>query len=110
MAQVRAAERRRWNRRHATRLLDELFGFGLVNSVIGSLPQNVNTTARHRGGAKNFSNSSIGTLIVELTLPNLAAFETSAPRLFADKDWQANYHKMVPLVESGHREIFTIVE
>ena len=37
---------------------------------------------------------------------NLATFETYAP-LFGDKDWQANYQKMVPLVESGHREVFT---
>ena len=27
-----------------------------------------------------------------------------------DKDFQAKYQKMVPLVESGHREIFTIVD
>lgn len=50
------------------------------------------------------------TLVLELTLPNVATFETNAPRLFGDKDWQANYQKMTPLVESGHREIFTIVE
>ena len=49
-------------------------------------------------------------LVLELTVPNLATFETSAPRLFGDKDWQANYQQIVPLVESGHREIFTIVE
>jgi hypothetical protein len=50
------------------------------------------------------------TLVLEMTLPNLAALETMAPRIFGDKDFQANYQKMVPLVESGHREIFTIVE
>ena len=31
-------------------------------------------------------------------------------KVMGDKDWQANYQKFVPLVESGHREIFTIVE
>jgi len=50
------------------------------------------------------------TLVLELTVANLAAFEAYAPRLFADKDWQANFHKMTPLVESGYREVFTIVE
>ena len=50
------------------------------------------------------------TLVLELTMPNLATFETNTPRLFGDKEWQANYQKMVPLVESGHRDIFTIVE
>ena len=50
------------------------------------------------------------TLVLELTVPNMAAFESTAPKLMGDKDWQANYQKMVPLVESGHREIFTIVD
>ena len=50
------------------------------------------------------------TLVLEITVPNLAAFETNAPRLFGDKEWQASYQKMGPLVESGYREMFTIVE
>jgi hypothetical protein len=50
------------------------------------------------------------TVVLELTLPSLSAFETEAPRFLADKDFQANYQKLVPLVESGHREIFTVVE
>ena len=50
------------------------------------------------------------TLVLELTMPNLSAFETNAPKLFADKEWQASYEKMAALVDSGHREIFTIVE
>ena len=50
------------------------------------------------------------TLVLEMTLPNLAALEAMAPRIFGDQEFQANYQKMVPLVESGHREIFTIVE
>jgi hypothetical protein len=50
------------------------------------------------------------TLVLELTVPNLGAFESFAPRLFGDKDWQANYQKLAPLVESGYREVFTVVE
>jgi len=50
------------------------------------------------------------TLVLELTMPNLAAFEANTPKLFGDKEWQASYQKMTPLVESGHREVFTIVE
>jgi hypothetical protein len=49
------------------------------------------------------------TLVLELTVADLATFEANAPRLFADKEWQANYQKMAPLVESGHREVFTVV-
>jgi len=50
------------------------------------------------------------TLVLEVTVPNLAALEATVPTIFGDKDFQANYQKMVPLVESGHREIFTIVD
>ena len=50
------------------------------------------------------------TLVLELTVPSLAVFESNAPRLFGDKEWQANYQKVAPLVESGYREIFSIVE
>jgi hypothetical protein len=50
------------------------------------------------------------TVVLEITVPSLTAFEAEAPRLMGDKDWQANYQKTVALVESGYREIFTLVE
>jgi hypothetical protein len=50
------------------------------------------------------------TIVLELTLPNLAALDTMMPKVMGDKDWQANYQKLLPLVESGQREIFTVVE
>ena len=50
------------------------------------------------------------TIVLELTLPNLAALEATMPKVMGDKDWQANYQKLTPLVESGRREIFTVVE
>ena len=50
------------------------------------------------------------TLVLELTVPNLATFESTAPRLFGDQEWQAHYRKMEALVESGYREVFSIVE
>lgn len=50
------------------------------------------------------------TIVSELTLPNLAALEATMPRIMGDKDWQANYQKLTPLVESGRREIFSVVE
>ena len=49
------------------------------------------------------------TLVLELTVPNLATFESHAPKIFADKEFQANYQQMSPLVESGYREVFTVV-
>jgi hypothetical protein len=53
---------------------------------------------------------SFYTLVLELMLPNLAALETTLSKVMSDKDFHANYEKLVPLVESGHREIFNVVE
>jgi len=50
------------------------------------------------------------TVVLEITVPNLAAFETNTPRLFADKEMQANMQKGSAFVESGYREVFSIVE
>ena len=50
------------------------------------------------------------TLVLELTVPNMSTFESYAPKLFGDKEWQAHYQKLGALVESGYREIFTVVE
>ena len=50
------------------------------------------------------------TVVLELTVPSLGVFESSSPRLFGDKEWQANYQKLTPLVESGEREVFTVVD
>jgi hypothetical protein len=49
------------------------------------------------------------TLVLEISVENLAAFEMHTPRLFADKEAQANMQKMAGLVESGYREIFSVV-
>ena len=50
------------------------------------------------------------TLVLELTMPSLAALEATTPRIMGDKDWQANYQQFAALVESGYREVFTVVE
>ena len=49
------------------------------------------------------------TLVLELTVPSIAAFEQSAGTIMGNAEWQANYQKLVPLVETGYREIFTVV-
>ena len=53
---------------------------------------------------------SFYTVVLEITAPNMAALEASMPKVMGDKDWQANYQKFSALVDSGSREIFTIVE
>ena len=50
------------------------------------------------------------TLVLEMTVPNMGALEANMPKIMGAKDWQANYQKISALVDSGYREIFTIVE
>ena len=45
-----------------------------------------------------------------MTLPNLAAVETTLSKVMGDKEFHATYEKFVPLVESGHRDVFNIVQ
>lgn len=88
--------------------------FGKAREAVPLLKEGV--AIQKRAGA-NFSariltdlTGPFYTIVLELTVPDLSSFERDAPRFMADKDFQANYQKLVPLVESGHREIFTIVE
>ena len=88
--------------------------FGKAREAVALLKEGV--AIQKRAGA-NFSprvltdrTGPFYTVVLELTLPSLSAYETEAPRIMGDKDFQANYQKLVPLVESGYREIYTIEE
>lgn len=50
------------------------------------------------------------TINLELTAPSLGEFERDAPRIMGDKEFQNTYQKLTPLVKSGYREIFTVVD
>jgi hypothetical protein len=50
------------------------------------------------------------TLILETEWKNLGEMENGLKTAFADKNWQNWYQKFVPLVDSGNREIFTIMD
>ena len=49
-------------------------------------------------------------LIMESEYKSLSDFEKELAKVFENKEWREMYQKFVPLVESGHREIFTVVE
>jgi hypothetical protein len=49
------------------------------------------------------------TLVHELTFPALADLERAQQNM-SDPAWKDAYAKFVPLVESGYREIFRVVE
>jgi len=50
------------------------------------------------------------TMVMEFTYANLAAFEASMSKAMNETEWRAWYEKFIPLMESSHREIFTIQE
>jgi hypothetical protein len=88
--------------------------FGKAKEAVALMKEGL--AIQHRAGA-TFSSRILTdltgpfyTMVLELTVPSLAVFESEGPRFMADKDFQANYQKLVPLVESGYREVLSIVE
>ncbi len=49
------------------------------------------------------------TLVFESGYASLSEFETKIQTMFTDLEWGKLYNKFVPFVNSGHREIFTVV-
>jgi hypothetical protein len=50
------------------------------------------------------------TLVLELTHESFGDYERAARELMSNSEWRSWYERIVPLTESGHREIFNIVE
>ena len=50
------------------------------------------------------------TMVLEDTYDSLGAFEQAAQHVMGNDEWRAWYQKFLPLVDSGYREIFTIVD
>jgi len=50
------------------------------------------------------------TMVLEFTHDSLAAYEKSSKEVMGTPEFGAWYQKFVPLVESGTREIYTLVE
>ena len=50
------------------------------------------------------------TFVLEDAYADLAAFEQSARGVMGSDEWRTWYQKFLPLVDSGYREIFTIVD
>lgn len=91
--------------------------FGKAREALANLKEGVAIQKRIIGDSVNFSTRVLTdatgpfyTLVLEVTLPNLAALETAMPRIFGDQEFQANYRKAAEFVESGYREIFNVVD
>jgi len=50
------------------------------------------------------------TFVLEDAYEDLATFEKAAGGVMGSDEWRAWYQKFLPLVDSGYREIFTIVD
>lgn len=49
------------------------------------------------------------TLVMESTFDSLSHYEQSMREMFDNEQWRDWYQKLLPFLESGHREIFTLV-
>lgn len=49
------------------------------------------------------------TLVFEVTFDDLATYEKESKRVMANAEWAEVYKDFSPHVESGYREIFTVV-
>jgi NIPSNAP protein len=50
------------------------------------------------------------TLVMEEEYPSLAEMEREMQSEMGAEEWKGWYQKFIPLVESGYREVFTLVE
>jgi hypothetical protein len=50
------------------------------------------------------------TMVLEMTHDSLSSFEKMMQEEMGKKEWGEWYQKLVPLMESSYREIFTVVE
>lgn len=53
---------------------------------------------------------SFYTLVLETDYPSLTEYEKALPKVFENQDWQTVYGKFRPMIQSGQREIFSVVE
>jgi hypothetical protein len=49
-------------------------------------------------------------VVLEQTFHSLGDYEAQIKILMANDQWKAWYQKLIPLMESGHREIYSLVE
>jgi hypothetical protein len=50
------------------------------------------------------------TLVMELTTDDLASYERELDKVTKDEEWRRLYGRLIPLVRSGRREIFKVVD
>jgi hypothetical protein len=95
-------------------LVREIFQvkYGKMKDAKGLMKQMIGLMPAPSGGPTRLLTDLVGpyyTLVMEMTYKDLAAFETSMSAEMSNPAFGALYQKFVPLIDSGRREIFTIV-
>jgi hypothetical protein len=87
--------------------------FGKAKDAIALIKENQELMKKYSHTTSRFLTDVTGdfyTLEMETTYENLTAFEKSSKEMMAVKEFGLWYEKFVTLVESGRREIFSLME
>lgn len=87
--------------------------FGKAREVKGLWSEMSRLQQKHGHPASRAMFDLVGpyyTFVMESTFDSLAAYEKTIKEMMATSDFAASYQKLVPLVESGRREIFELVQ
>jgi hypothetical protein len=87
--------------------------FGMAKDAKALVKENQDLMKKYGQTTSRFMTDLTGefyTLVMETSYENLTAFENSSKDVMGVKEFGQWYSKFVPLVKSGQREIFNIVE
>ncbi len=86
--------------------------FGKAKEAIALIKEGQNFMTNSGSGKPRFMTDLTGefyTFIMELSFENLSAYEKSSGGTMASQEFNQWYQKFIPLVESGRREIFNVL-
>lgn len=87
--------------------------FGKAKEAMGLIAEYRKISRGPNAGEERFMTDITGpfyTFVMEFTAPSLSDYESSAKDVLGSKEFNAWYQKFIPLVESGSREIYTVIE
>ncbi|MBL7960594.1 hypothetical protein JNL27_10190 [bacterium] len=87
--------------------------FGHAKDAKALIPEGRNIMKQHGMGGARFMTDVTGqfyTLEMELSYDTLSAYEKNASETMGSKEFSAWYGKFMTHIESGRREIFSVVE
>ena len=86
--------------------------FGKAREATALIKENEALIKKHGGAPTRFLTDLTGpfyTLIMEITYASLTDMEKQQTEIMSSKEFSEWYQRFIPLVESGHREMFNIV-